>query len=81
MSINNLKTNRKMKQLLIIAICILLTSCGETSITTEEVDLQTNYKVIVIDGCEYIGYNFMHNNSMLTHKGNCKYCKQRLKTN
>lgn len=29
--------------------------------------------VVEIDGCEYIRSGFVH-----THKGNCKYCKERI---
>lgn len=32
-----------------------------------------------IDSCEYIGYVNDDHNDFLTHKGNCKFCKQRNK--
>ncbi len=33
----------------------------------------THFQIIVLDGCEYINLD----NSFFTHKGNCKYCKER----
>jgi hypothetical protein len=37
------------------------------------------YKIIVLDSCEYIYAWFGEGNGggSLTHKGNCKFCKQR----
>jgi len=35
--------------------------------------------VYTIDSCEYIGVLQGLNGDWLSHKGNCKYCKQRLK--
>jgi hypothetical protein len=33
-------------------------------------------EVVIIDSCEYL-YGPWGNATVLTHKGNCKYCKQR----
>lgn len=35
--------------------------------------------IVLIDNCEYIQYKIKDNEYGLTHKGNCKFCKQRLK--
>jgi hypothetical protein len=39
------------------------------------------YKIIVIDSCEYIyaWFGGGYGGGSLTHKGNCKFCKERLK--
>lgn len=34
-------------------------------------------KIIEVDGCEYL-YGDWANATVLTHKGNCKYCKRNL---
>ena len=39
-------------------------------------DYSDSYKVIYMDSCEYIKYKY---NPDFTHKGNCKFCKQRRK--
>ena len=38
------------------------------------------YKVIELDGCEYIMYHSVYNtlDDRLEHKGNCRYCQERL---
>ncbi len=33
-------------------------------------------EIIVFDSCEYIKYR-VHTANAITHKGNCKFCKQR----
>ena len=42
------------------------------------------FKIVTIDNCEYVLYECKHNNgyggvwtSGLTHKANCKFCKER----
>lgn len=69
----------KTKLTIILSLAMVLMGCGKINISNEDIikDIQDNHLVIVIDSCEYIGFNFLHNNSLLTHKGNCKYCKQR----
>lgn len=37
------------------------------------------YIVVVIDSCEYLITQYYNANAALTHKGNCKYCKERSK--
>ena len=46
---------------------------------TEETTYKINYRVVVLDSCEYIqSYQPMVTGSTsLTHKGNCKFCKER----
>ena len=68
-----------MKKLLIIAALMMFTACDTTrkGRTTANVD-GSAFDVIVVDSCEYlIGY-FGYRGYM-AHKGNCKYCEQRMK--
>lgn len=58
---------------------LLMPSCNNTSTTQGNSSLK--YNVIEIDSCEYIilhsrTYGQMYVTS-ITHKGNCKYCKER----
>jgi len=51
--------------------------------TSFEVDGK-EYKIIVIDSCEYIeheeGFRYSdHRNYSMTHRGRCKFCKERNK--
>lgn len=49
--------------------------------TTVISDDEREFDIRVIDGCEYIEYSAWINPNCkiytITHKGNCKYCKQR----
>lgn len=81
-----------MKKIIIVAITLLaLTNCNsdiKPLTTTDEIypiidKIQTidgtgirNIRLYIIDSCEYIGHiNNWHD--VLTHKGNCKFCKER----
>ena len=67
-----------MKKILLLLIVCFLFSCTK-NIKKSDTNFTYNGQDIIIlevDSCEYI---MMSNNSnTLTHKGNCKYCKQRL---
>ena len=43
-------------------------------------DLDNGYVIIVLDSCEYIyaWFGGGYGGGTLTHKGNCKFCKERL---
>lgn len=44
--------------------------------------VKSRMETIVFDSCEYIGYvSGFTDTSFLTHKGNCKFCKERNKKN
>lgn len=70
-----------MKYLLILAL--LLCSCNavpKKEINYEYEIIKFNDKFVriyIIDSCEYIGQMDYHSSDFLTHKGNCKFCKQR----
>lgn len=43
-------------------------------------EVYSQYKwltVYVIDSCEYVGYLKYSKSGVLSHKGNCKFCKKR----
>lgn len=40
--------------------------------------MNDGYKVLIIEGCEYIAYQGYNSSiKMICHKGNCKYCMYR----
>lgn len=58
----------------IIYILLLVCSCKEKDTRPEVVDFSAGYKLIEIDGCEYIECPFRGyvNGNMVVHKANCK---------
>lgn len=68
--------------LFLALMALLLMSCGQKART--EKDSAIEYDVIEIDSCEYIMVqsrtyqDFVITN--ISHKGNCKYCKERNNT-
>jgi hypothetical protein len=66
----------------VLLIAIIFCGCNlqlenESSETSDD-----NYVTKVIDGCEYIEYDygiFDQRVYSLTHKGNCKFCAERSK--
>lgn len=77
--------------IIIILICVLAYSCMDDhqyvpqppnypiiqSATLIQGGATRDIRLIVIDSCEYIGVIEHGHSDLLTHKGNCKYCKQR----
>lgn len=70
-----------MKKLLIILI--VFTSCGpieqKNKIPTGERyhnEYGPTYTIVIIDSCEYLECP-VHYGTILTHKGNCKFCQER----
>lgn len=81
----------KMKKIIAILIIIMINmiySCGPSyeDVQREQLidknavlgDNGDFYSIIIIDSCEYI-YENGGNASWGSHKGNCKFCKERLK--
>ncbi len=66
---------------LLIMICFLvimiLSSCEQANkrAVTDRKYIGSGLSVVVIDSCEYLYRD--GGNNMLTHKGNCKFCKER----
>ena len=77
-----MKTMTKCTLLAAAVTCTMLAGCdseeGIQEYKRKEVKrLCENLQVIDYDGCEYLLYKPGHFESLLTHKGNCKYCEQR----
>ena len=77
-----------MKKVILFTFAILFFSCEKKQTGFDGVhyelnkpatnnDINAKFKIIEIDGCEYIVYRFSANNGLMTHKGNCKYCLNR----
>ena len=68
----------------LILLLATMCSCEQEKQTIEEtypINYDTgfgNLKLVNIDNCEYL-YGEWGNATVLTHKGNCKYCTQRIK--
>lgn len=74
--------------IMFIIMMIVLLSCGKSADTKYPNYYDSNvlhifnnvtYKIIIIDSCEYIIGRVYNGGYFLTHKGNCKFCKQRNK--
>jgi len=62
--------------LLILAafLCVAFCSCMNLHVEKKT----GTYDIIIIDSCEYIqNSRRAFNNYAFTHKGNCKFCKER----
>lgn len=70
--------------LFLALMALLLMSCENSDLTRTEKDSAIEYDVIEIDSCEYIivqsrtYYGYIV--TSISHKGNCKYCKERNNT-
>jgi len=64
-----------------LAIILLLCSCdNKTKEGSFSINTIGDYNIVEIDKCEYIEYDqglIEYRVYSLTHKGNCKYCKER----
>ena len=83
------KTNMKTKTsilaltkafFMLFVICCF-SSCSKSNVETKTTDIQVGsyinkIKVIEIDSCEYL-WGDWGSATVLTHKGNCKYCAKR----
>ena len=63
---------------ILLVSCCLFVSC-ETNV--KQTHIKDKYRgsefvILEVDSCEYIMIS--NNSRSLTHKGNCKYCKERL---
>ncbi len=66
----------KMKKYLFIILGLMLFSCSEH----ENLELSLDrVSIVVIDSCEYLACRSAHDFYIFTHKGNCKFCKERNK--
>lgn len=70
-----------MKKLIIIVSILTLSSCSIPNVKETETNyiinkVNTSLKIIVVDSCEYL-YGDWGYSSVLTHKGDCKYCSKK----
>ena len=72
----------KTKNLILMLLTIVtLNSCDEdydSKPTIYSNGETSDLKIYVIDSCEYIGKLRGLKSDVITHKGNCKFCKMRL---
>lgn len=79
-----MKLNSPILRVIILAVILLFflivfLSCGKPkSPTGEPTTTYGDYTLKVIDGCQYIEYDYGYGQTRvysLTHKGNCKTCR------
>jgi hypothetical protein len=67
-------------KIILILFTLSFTACTITTSNANEEDvvikkINSYYKIITIDSCEYVFYETHHAASgSITHKGNCKHC-------
>ena len=67
-----------------LLVAVIFCGCGNGTTAKEQPIEQTkdyhNYNLIVIDSCEYLEAGGVPRDwTVLTHKGNCKFCAERSK--
>jgi hypothetical protein len=64
--------------LLIMSFTFSVSSCSNDRIVKND----ANYKVVIVDSCEYIiYYSYNYGIFGIAHKGNCKFCAERNRLN
>lgn len=63
-----------MKVMLLILTLLAIAGC-EVSESKAASDNDYGYTTITYDGCEYVEY-FSQSHAVLSHKGNCKNCRE-----
>lgn len=63
-----------MKKLILTLTAIMMVGCDKSK-SISSVD---GYNIVIVDSCEYIRNGNYYGN-VITHKGNCKYCQERMK--
>lgn len=81
-----MKTNFKFKKQLIscayaLLAVVFLVGCEDKNVQINSTEITIGgrgLKTYTVDNCEYIGSIYGGSGDLLTHKGNCKFCLQRL---
>lgn len=64
-----------MKKMVLLALAaVIMAGCDGRNVSSVTTD---DAKIVIIDSCEYIKnqtHNFLY---VYTHKGNCRFCKER----
>lgn len=64
-----------MRKIILLALtALMMAGCRE--VTAEKVHVKEGEVIISIDSCEYIERT-VYCGTMLVHKGNCRFCKER----
>ena len=68
-----------MKKMIFVALtALMMVGCDERLQDGTYRPYSGAYKVYVIDSCEYYGILDNGNQNFLAHKGNCRFCKERM---
>ena len=78
----NLKNTLRNTLYLVLAL-VLCVGCNMPTEVEYTKSKEQNYLVIEIDSCEYLMFSNrpVSADMAITHKGNCKYCKERALAN
>lgn len=65
----------------------MVACCKHQEVKTKQDQLEYDYHVIIVDGCEYIEKSYRYDvgskygamAGYVAHKGNCRFCKERRK--
>ena len=63
-----------MKKIILLALTALMVVGCEFSVEKDTKACIKRYHVIILDSCEYYSNTMSYD---LTHKGNCRFCKER----
>jgi hypothetical protein len=66
-----------MKKIILLAFTALMTGCRHSQYIPETKVLSHGFVVVEIDSCEYIGTSSSTYRDLFSHKGNCRFCKER----
>jgi hypothetical protein len=87
----NLEVNMKNKTSILVGtrhffyalVAVIFCGCESTSYDKQPTIYSngemSDLKIYVIDSCEYVGKLRGYQSDVLTHKGNCKFCAERIK--
>jgi hypothetical protein len=71
------------KLILLTAVIASLSSCETKNVDISSTDTSISgreIKIYTFDSCEYVGFVIGSQYDFWAHKGNCKFCKERNKT-
>lgn len=64
-----------MKKIILLALTALV-GCSERQ-PDGTYKPGSSYRTYIVDSCEYVGWAEMTQGDYLSHKGNCRFCKER----
>ena len=66
-----------MKKIILLALtALMMVGCDEKQ--PDGTYKPSFYRTYIVDSCEYIGYVAGSQYDYLAHKGNCRFCKERM---